>query len=58
MQDKNFFYEDDKTKKELEEKRKLLISKIENASLNDIKKLLIVVDDIIKSETRSVKSEK
>lgn len=50
MQDKNFFYEDDKTKKELEEKRKLLISKIENASLNDIKKLLIVVDDIIKSE--------
>lgn len=58
MQDKNFFYEDDKTKKELEEKRKLLISKIEKASLNDIKKLLIVVDDIIKSETGSVKSEK
>lgn len=52
MEDKTFFYEDDKTKKELEVKRKLLISKIENASLNDIKKLFTVIDDIIKSDDK------
>lgn len=52
MEDKTFFYEDDKMKKELEEKRKLLISKIENASLNDINKILSVIDDIIKSDNK------
>lgn len=52
MEDKNFFYEDDKTKKELEVKRKLLISKIEHASLNDINKILSIIDDIIKSDNK------
>ena len=46
MNNKYFFDDNDKTKKELEEKKKLLISKIEKMTLNDINKLLAVIDKI------------
>ncbi len=46
------FYKDGNVKDELDHKRKLLISKIEHASLNDINKILSIIDDIIKSDVK------
>lgn len=45
MNDK-YFFDDNETEKELAEKKKLLISKIEKMTLNDINKLLAVIDKI------------
>lgn len=46
MSNKYFFDTTDKAEKELEEKKKFLISKIEKMTLNDINKLLAVIDEI------------
>lgn len=52
QKDEPIFYENENVKDELDHKRKLLISKIEHASLNDINKILSVIDEIIKSDNK------